>query len=234
MIDRLPLPRPKVLSYPGLRRSGGYLGIVLPFVLVFGQILLHRHPTIQGSISSYYHTDMRNILVGDLCAIAVFLISCKGYTRVDAILGDCAGLCAVGVAFFPTNYDGCPKTLISKLHATFASLLFLQLATFCLVLFTKTFPDKRPTPEKLTRNNVYKFCGYTIVVCIVLSLVTSIASVKPLLGWKNYLFFYESIAIFFFGVAWITKGGKILRDKGEPPLSAVTQDMSPDLRHPVT
>jgi Protein of unknown function (DUF998) len=232
MIDRIAPSRPKILSYPGLRKSGGYLGIALPFVLVFGQILLQHYPAIQDSISAYYHTDLRNILVGDLCAIAVFLIACKGYDQVDAILGDFAGLCAVGVAFFPTNCEECPKTLISKLHATFASLLFLQLAVFCLVLFTKTVPDKTPTPEKLTRNNVYKVCGYVIIVCIVLSLVTSIPSVRPLLGWKNYLFFYESIAVIVFGVAWITKGGTILRDKGEPPMPLVTTDMSADLGHP--
>lgn len=229
MIDRFDSSRPKILSYPGLRKSGGYLGIALPFVLVLGRVVLRQHPAFQDSISYYYHTDLRNILVGDLCAIAVFLIACKGYTQVDAILGDVAGLCAVGVAFFPTNCEGSPKTLISKLHATFASLLFLQLAIFCLVLFTKTFPDKTPTPEKLTRNNVYKVCGYTIIACIVLSLVTSIPAVKPLLGWKNYLFFYESIAVIFFGVAWITKGGQILRDKNEPAKSFVTPDMSADL-----
>lgn len=225
MIDQFALPRPKVLSYPGLRRSGGYLGIALPFVLVFGQILMQHHPAIHESISSYYHTAMRNIFVGDLCAIAVFLISCKGYSRVDAMLGDLAGLWAVGVASFPTNCYGFPETIISKLHAIFASLLFLELAIFCLVLFTRTFPDRRPTAQKLIRNNVYRLCGYTIVICIVLSLVTSIPSVGRMIGWKNCLFWYESVAIFFFGVAWITKGGKILRDKGEPPLSSVTPDM---------
>src|SRR5262249_41053665 len=151
-------------------RSGGYLGIALPFVLVLGQVVLRCLPVVQDSISAYYHTDMRNILVGDLCAIAVFLVACKGYSPVDAIFGDLAGICAVGVALFPTNRAGYPKTIISMLHATFASLLFLLLAIFCLVLFTKTAPGNTPTPEKLTRNIVYKVCGWVILVCIVLSL----------------------------------------------------------------
>src|SRR5664279_5088914 len=116
MNDQLSSTAPKVVSYPGLRRSGGYLGIALPFVLVLGRFVLRQCPALQDSISAYYHTDLRNILVGDLCAIAVFLIACKGYTTADAILGDLAGLCAVGVAFFPTNCCECPKTLISKLH----------------------------------------------------------------------------------------------------------------------
>jgi len=232
MIDQSVLSRPKILSYPGLRRSGGYLGIALPFVLVLGQVVLRCSPAVQDSISAYYHTDLRNILVGDLCAVAVFLVACKGYTKVDALFGDLAGVCAVGVAFFPTNCTGCPKTIISMLHATFASLLFLQLAIFCLVLFTKTVPDKTPTPEKLARNRVYRVCGCLILVCIVLSLVTSIPWVKPLLGWSDYLFFYESIAVVSFGVAWTTKGGTILRDKDQPVASSVTPDISSDLARP--
>jgi len=232
MNDQLSSTAPKVVSYPGLRRSGGYLGIALPFVLVLGRFVLRQCPALQDSISAYYHTDLRNILVGDLCAIAVFLIACKGYTTADAILGDLAGLCAVGVAFFPTNCCECPKTLISKLHATFASFLFLLLAIFCLALFTQTDPSQAPTPEKLTRNKVYRVCGYAILVCIVLSLVTSIPFVKQYLGWKNYLFFYESIAVLFFGGAWITKGGTILRDKDEPRIPFfLTEDMTARRRH---
>jgi hypothetical protein len=226
MIGQSVPSRPKILSYPGLRRSGGYLGIALPFVLVLGQVVLRCSPAIQDSISAYYHTDLRNILVGDLCAIAVFLIACKGYNKLDAVFGDLAGLCAVGVACFPTNRTGFPKTLISMLHATFASLLFLLLAIFCLFLFTKTVPEKTLTSEKLTRNNVYKVCGFVILVCIVLSLFTAIPAVNARLGWKNHLFVYESIAVIFFGIAWITKGGTILRDKGTPPVSSVTADMS--------
>lgn len=235
MIDKSLAGRPWVLSYPGLRRSGGYLGIALPFVLGFGPAVyalvtgMTTHLSIEPSISSYYHTAMRNLFVGDLCAIAVFLISCKGYNRIEAILGDLAGLWAMGVALFPTNGNGAPETLISKLHAVFASLLFLELAIFCLVLFTRTSPDKRPTPRKIARNTVYMICGYTIVVCIVLSLLTAIPSIGRVIGWKNHLFWYESVAIVSFGVAWITKGGRILKDRGVTPRSAVAPDLSADL-----
>jgi hypothetical protein len=239
MTDR-PAPRaPWVLSYPGLRRSGGYLGIALPFALVLGQTVSNAFVTghlslaIQPSISAYYYTSMRNILVGDLCAIAVFLIACKGYSRFDAILGDLAGLCAVGVAFFPTSCGLCPSSLVSVLHATFASLLFLDLALFCLVLFRQTGPANDPTPQKLARNRAYLVCGITIVACVLLTLVTSIPAVEHLhtgedsLLWDSRLFWFESIAVLAFGFAWITKGGLILRDKGEPAMPSVTRDMSP-------
>src|SRR6266404_983787 len=56
-----------VISYLGLRKAIGILGVALPFVLAFGQVLLHalriqsslHTPVIESSISSYYYTDMR-------------------------------------------------------------------------------------------------------------------------------------------------------------------------------
>jgi len=52
-------------------------------VLILGKILYFRDPGIQDSISSYYYTDMRDVLVGSLCAIGVFLWSYRGYDDPD-------------------------------------------------------------------------------------------------------------------------------------------------------
>jgi hypothetical protein len=68
---------PLVLSYLGLRKAVGIIGLALPFVLAFGKILL-QSPGIQDSISAYYYTDMGNVFVGSLCAIGVFLMSTRG------------------------------------------------------------------------------------------------------------------------------------------------------------
>src|SRR5207245_4583836 len=67
-----------VLSYLELRKAVGIIGFALPFALAFGKILLQGRG-IQSSISGYYYTDMRNVFVGSLCAIGVFLMSCRGY-----------------------------------------------------------------------------------------------------------------------------------------------------------
>src|SRR6267378_5672793 len=91
-----------VLSYLGLRKAVGIIGSALPFVLAFGKMLLEG-PGIQDSISGYYYTDMRNVFVGSLCAIGVFLMSCRGYDRKDEIAGYLACVFAIGVALFPTT-----------------------------------------------------------------------------------------------------------------------------------
>src|SRR6266540_6600402 len=112
---------PLVLSYLGLRKAIGIIGTALPFVLAFGKILLEG-PGIQSSISDYYHTGMRDIFVGSLCAIAVFLMSYRGYDRKDDIAGDLACVFALGVALFPIapEMNAIPREkVVGALHLIF-------------------------------------------------------------------------------------------------------------------
>ncbi len=153
-----------VISYLGLRKAIGILGVALPFVLPFGQILLHalgiqsslHTPVIENSVSSYYYTDMRNIFVGSMCAIGVFLMSYRGYDWRDAIAGRFAFVCAIGVAFFPTTPlpSASPlatpdQKLIGGIHLTFAALLFLTLAYVSLMLVHRDRPEQNSHAAKV-------------------------------------------------------------------------------------
>jgi hypothetical protein len=205
---------PLVLSYLGLRKAVGIIGVALPFALAFGKLLL-QGPGIQDSISGYY-TAMRNIFVGSLCAIGVFLMSTRGYDWKDELAGNLACVFAIGVALFPTTpYMGATSRdeFIGKLHLSFAAFLFLTFAYFSLMLFTKTAPDKTPTRQKLQRNIVYRVCGYTILACILLIAVVALTSVGYLVGRLTPVFWFESAAIVAFGVSWLTKGETILKDQ---------------------
>lgn len=207
---------PLVLSYLGLRRAVGIIGLALPLVLALGRILLQGFG-IESSISCYYYTDMGNVLVGSLCAIGVFLLSCRGYDQKDAIAGRLACAFAIGVALFPTGHCAgavSQNESVSKLHWSCAALLFLTLAYFCLALFTRTDPNSHPTRRKLQRNIVYRLCGYAILGCICLIAVVKLlpavnSRVQPL----SPVFWLESIAVCAFGVAWLTKGETILKDQ---------------------
>lgn len=206
---------PQVLSYLGLRKAVGIIGIALPFVLAFGKILLES-PGIRGSISSYYYTSMRDVLVGSLCAIGVFMLSYRGYERKDDIAGDLAFIFAVGVALFPTTPDVnvTPRDkIIGILHLAFAASLFLTLAFFSLAQFRKTDPTKTPTRRKLQRNAVYTLCGYTILACLALIVVAKLLPDDSPVRNLDPLFWLEALAIVAFGVSWLTKGEAILWDE---------------------
>jgi hypothetical protein len=210
---------PIVLSYLELRTVVGIVGIALPFVLALGMVVQGFHG-LESSLSSYYYTDLRNVFVGSLCVIAAFLASCRGYDRRDEIAGWLAGACAIGVAFFPTTPDGCAtpeEKIIGDIHYTFAGILFLTLAYFCLFLFTLTHPDGKPTAQKLKRNTVYVVCGWIMLACIALMLLFIVPVISNLVHCSSRTFWLESTAIVAFGVAWLTKGEAILKDKSAGP-----------------
>jgi hypothetical protein len=210
-----------VISYLSLRRAVGIIGIALPFVLVVGKWLLDGWG-IQSSISAYYYTSMRDVLVGSLCAIGVFLLSYRGYERADDLAGNLACVLVVGVALFPTSPSvgaTATQTAVGVIHLLFASAYFLTLAYFSLVLFRKTNPAKQMTERKKERNIVYTVCGYTIIVCIVLVVAdvaffrdSAVQTIDP-------IFWLESAAVLAFGTSWLTKGGAILADVASRPQS---------------
>jgi hypothetical protein len=209
-----------VISYLTLRTVVGILGMSLPFVVSLGAQVLFQ-TGFQSSISAYYHTSMRDTLVGTLWVIGFFLFSYKGYEHADNVAGNLACFFAVGVALFPTSPDGATETgviLIGVVHAIFAVLLFLTLIYFCLFLFTKTDPLLPPTKQKLQRNRVYRACGYTMSVCILLiciyvflprDLASLFTAYKP-------VYWLEALAILAFGISWFTKGEAILKDESWP------------------
>lgn len=206
-----------VTSYMTLRKFIGILGFMLPGTLFLGGLLVFG-TGLQSSMSAYYHTGMRDVFVGTLCAIGVFLLSYRGLERRDDIAGNLACLFAVGLALFPTAVDGATgvAAVIGKVHFIFAAAFFLTLIYFCLRLFTQTNPDRLPTPRKLARNRIYRTCGYLMLACLVL-----IAALKLAPGTDAWVrdtravFWLESAAIVAFGVSWLVKGEAILGDRSE-------------------
>ena len=180
-----------------------------------GAVLFGSTEGLRDSISAYYDTVMRNVFVGFLFAIGVFLFSYTGHEAsadkrrfepTDDVAGNLACAFALGVALFPVSGSG----LVPTLHFVSAVGMFLTLAYFSLFLFTKT--GGYPTKEKKARNKVYMACGAVILACISLIAVyeavlegTSIASIKP-------VFWLETLALWAFGFSWFVKGETLLKD----------------------
>lgn len=209
------LEKPLVISYMTLRKTIGILGIALPFVLWLGALLIFQKG-IQSSISSYYHTGMRDVFVGTLWTIGFFLFSYKGYERRDDIAGNLACLFAVCVALFPTAPDDATAIArtVGYFHLAFAALFFFTLTYFCLFLFTKT-DQGTLSKRKRQRNNVYKGCGYTMAACIVLMAIYTFlpGGAKSNFEQLNPIYWLEAFAILAFGLSWFTKGEAIFKDE---------------------
>ncbi len=221
-------------SYLTLRKAVGWIGVTLRVILVIGGFVFQKlghesHLHIESSISAYYYTGMRNVLVGLLCAIGVFHLATEGFDLSDRIAGRLACIFAFGVAWVPNTpelkWPAVPthaQQTIGEVHYIFGALLFLTLAFFCIHQFTQTADLSTRTCRKKERNDVYYGCGGTILGCISVSLAVKIIGCFPSMvgicnrlgSWK-WNFWIESIALFAFGAAFLTKGEFILKDEDE-------------------
>ena len=158
---------------------------------------------------------MRDVFVGSLCAIALFLLFYRAYSW-DYIVGCLAGVFALGIALFPTTPDVnvTPRDkFIGTLHIIFAASFLLTLAFISLVLFRKTDPTRTPTRRKLQRNVIYTVCGYTILACLALIVVVAFLGKDSPVKKLSPVFWLEAAAVVAFGVSWLTKGEAMLKDE---------------------
>jgi len=198
-----------IYSYLSLRKAIGWIGILLPFVLVLGNYVIFGGDKVLHNLSVYYHTGMRDILVGAICAIALFLFFYKGYDRWDNIAADLAGFFALGIAFFPTVKEG-PWDWVAMVHFYSAGSFFVILALKSLFLFTRG--EKRPTDRKLKRNVIYRACGIIMLVSLA-CIEAYFLFLKENHEDSIFVLIAETVTLMAFGISWLTKGGTLYPDK---------------------
>lgn len=201
------------VSYLFLRRAIGLIGALIPIVVPLGYCLSTGSWVLLSSVSSYYYTDMRNPLVGALCAVGVFLI-CYRYRRWDDVFATLAGAFAIGVAFCPTTPHD-PSELartVGVLHSVLAACFLVTMGLMCWFLFTlaDTPTGARPAGEG-ARNLLYRVCALVILVFTGLAGLSSFAP-QSFVTAAHPLFWCEAVATFAFGAAWWIKGLALLRD----------------------
>lgn len=206
-----------IATYRSLRRAIGYMGILLPIVLVALSFIPFFETPVQASISHYYYTNLREIFTGTLCGVGLFLIRYKGYPnksllKNDGFLTNVAGFMAFGVALVPTNpeqaaqkvYTIIPSSepLLGWLHYSFAALLFLVFSILAIKVFTIGQANNPDIPISLiNENRIYRLCGYSIIVFIALVPISRRLHLFP---YSTLLF--EALSLFTFGFAWLIKG----------------------------
>ena len=220
MTPQPPLENEFIISYYTLRKAIGWLGLLMPIIVRWGAKLLEKIPS-HDSISAYYYTSMRDIFVGVLAATGVFLFCYRGPDKKDNFWTNVAGLCAVGIALFPTDpiYHEriSSQYAISSVdcysnHGPLGFHIYVVAAFFLIISYLTIFRFRKPsqpyiTKQKLTRNKIYVICGI-VMVAMLIAIVALKAINKDL-----PIFWPETIAIVAFGIAWLVKGQTILKDK---------------------
>jgi hypothetical protein len=203
-----------------LRSGVGVIGILLPFALIIGNLIVDGKLSFPSSMSSSYYTHTRNLFVGLLCALGVFLIF-YWPTLLQGLFTCFAGICALLVAFDPTAPApgmGTEPAWINYLHHSAAGALIGTLGLFCWVVFISYSLDAKEegvgrsktwwhravkSLKPPSRNSVYLICGFLILTSGGFALYTGIWPTGWSTGWSS-LYLFEAMAVWAFGVAWIT------------------------------
>ena len=180
-----------------LRAMIGWLGMLLPWIVV---LLVQYFPK---SISATWYTNACTSFMIILGSASLLLICYKGYTKLDDIILTCSGIAGLCICLFPCWVDEVTGNVgtflidisISEvIHNTSAVTFFALLAYNSFFLFTKSSGEM--TRNKKIRNIIYRVCGVGMIASFALLLL-------PDFHIKVWLI--ETIALFFFGVSFLTK-----------------------------
>lgn len=236
-----------VLSHMTLRNLIGFSGLLLPLILIFTTKINDPSKFVLPTISEYYYTNNGDILVVILSVLSVFLITYNGYTAMEKFWMVLAAVCGIGVAFCPTAiedsvYPG-SRHLVSgdtgifgpEWHIIFASIFFISISIISLFYFPKSDkslirkPGEQRSPKEM-RNIIFKICGVFMLFCVAVIGVYFfwIKDIKKVTGDVPVIFIFESLAVWAFAVAWLTKGQTILPD-GEHYIFGTIRDIKKSL-----
>lgn len=180
-----------------LRAMIGWLGILLPWIVV---LLVGYFPQ---SISATWYTNACTVFMIVLGSASILLMCYRGYERIDDITLTLAGVAGLGVCLFPTwtsqdvQYVGTfliDKGVSSTIHNICAIVFFALLAYNSIFLFTKG--DANPTKNKKIRNVIYIVSGIGMLSSFLLLLLPH---------FHIQVWLVETIALFFFGIGFLTK-----------------------------
>ena len=223
MPPRNPLDAELIVSFLTLRKAVGVLGLLMPIVVRVGARYFEQIPS-NTSISAYYYTSMRDIFVGTLAAIGVFLFCYRGTDTQDNVLTNIAGACAVLIGLLPTEPEYHPLILAKfpqlmtdacyRNHGPLGLHIYVVAAFFLIISYLTIFRFTKPsqsyiTQRKRSRNKVYVACGIVMILSLIVIVIIKAQSPTGSIFWP------ETIAIAAFGIAWLTKGHAILKDRDE-------------------
>jgi hypothetical protein len=227
-------PRPThepryVRSYVFTRFAIGVLGVALPPLLVLLEpALFDGLPAPRGSLSAYYYSGVREIFVGGLWAIGVFLFVYKFLDFTwESVLSSVAGVAAILVAVFPTERpgDGVAPTpfqvklgedVVTGIHYGVAAV-FIGLLVPIVLFFAR---------DEGRRGRARWRSFHTVSAALILfgALLAAFAGITG--GPDKGVLYGEWIAIWAFGASWLVKGAEwsVLFRRAPAPV----EDASPE------
>ncbi len=200
-----------------VRQALGWLGFSLPVLLILTGVFSGG---LAPSVSDFFHTLSRDVYVGVLFSIGVFLFVYEGYDRqpdetlADNWIATIAGISVIGVALFPNESPTGEVAALTQhivgvklsplFHYSSAFVFFYCMGHFCMFRFAKT--------QDLRRRRIYRRCGWAIILsCAGLFVATIMRqagtpAMSDFVTQWQLVFWIEVLGIWAFSLAWIVKG----------------------------
>ena len=220
-----------IISHLTLRKLIGILGMLLPFACLLGGSLF-QNTKVLDSISAYYHSNMRDVLVGLLIGFSLFLMTYKGYEKRDTLMAIVSGVAGLGIAIFPCASYIEPASAVGLfqltppiagyIHFGSSALFFILLGINSYFLFT--LGDKKKwSKRKSIRNGIYRACGLAIFASLLTLAILNI-TLGDRLSETVWTFVFETIMLLTFGISWLVKGETLYKDKPSEKYFDLTKD----------
>ena len=205
-------------SYLLMRAMVGAIGVALPVGLAIGDLVLSgSNPLGRGSLSAYYYSGARDLFVGTLCAVAVFLVTYKvAETNLDNTLSLVAGAAALGVAVLPTArpdplavaltpvQQRLGETTVQTVHYLSAAVFIGTLGILCYYFGVREGARPRRASARRSPRFWRTFhwgCAGVIAASVGLFGVSTLAG-----GPDDALLVTEVASVWAFGASWLMKG----------------------------
>jgi|SRR6185295_15929160 len=181
-----------VRSYLYLSLGTGLIAVLLPVLLVVaGGYATH------DSMSSFYHdTDgpARDILVGSLCAVGVFLFLFHGLSKLENWLLNVAGIAVIAVALIPSPGDtGYGSALI---HRGAAIVFFVLIGVVAIFLSKGRIKDIKDEAKRRGFAAAYNSVGILMI---------ALPGVVALAQGHHWVLQTEWAGIWLFSAYWFLK-----------------------------
>ena len=188
-----------VRSYLYLSLGIGLIAVFLPFLLMIsGGYQAH------DSMSSFYHDTVgptRDILVGSLCAVGVFLFLFHGLSKLENWLLNLAGVAVIAVALIPspgnTGYGS------ALLHRGSAIVFFVLIAIVAVFLSKGRIKDIRDERKKRWFAAAYNVAGLAMFAMPII--VAALQFAPGDLFKSHWVFWTECVGIWSFSAYWFLK-----------------------------
>ena len=230
-------------SYSALRWIMTGLSFALPLLLVVGGLnswwWISAPLEAQNSLSAYYHAGSqctafagvyRDLFVGILTAIGFCLIIYAGFGRLENWLLNVAGICLMGVAFFPMGWTeqqmipACSQEafegfISSKLLGTSLSIHFASAILFFLTITLVNVLTAMDTVKAITDfkkkrfwQNVFRYARFLMPISLGFVLLLRLFTGTSVVG-DRFVLWLEWFGIWAFSFYWLLKSIEILTTK---------------------